>query len=97
MVARVKHNVGKDLARVWMFGMMCRSDDLCYIEIVPDRTQYTLLRIFVPDLVLDEPATHLEEKSDNDNLEVNVEEESFDPRIQIIRRRYQWKILINQF
>ncbi|CAF1101313.1 unnamed protein product [Brachionus calyciflorus] len=47
MVARVKHNVGKDLARaqVWMFGMICRSDDLCYIEIVPDRTQYTLLRI----------------------------------------------------
>ncbi|CAF1000325.1 unnamed protein product [Brachionus calyciflorus] len=44
MVARVKHNVGKDLKRVlvWMFGLICRTNDECYIEIVKDRTAETL-------------------------------------------------------
>ena len=43
-MAKVKHHRGKDLLRtqVWLFGIISRIDDRCYIEIVPDRTGFTL-------------------------------------------------------
>ena len=47
LVAKVKHNVGKDLARpqIWVFGFVERIRDLVYLSIVPDRTAFTLLQI----------------------------------------------------
>jgi transposase-like protein len=47
LFARVKHNVGKDLRRkqVWNFGLTDTKTGEAYMEIVPDRTAKTLLRI----------------------------------------------------
>ena len=46
--AKVKHNRGKDMhtltkRQVWLFGMICRVTNAIYLEIVPDRTGFTLL------------------------------------------------------
>jgi hypothetical protein len=54
LYAKVKHHVGKDLARkqVWVFGMFDVKFDLIYCQCVPDRTAPTLLSIIyehVPD------------------------------------------------
>ena len=55
LVAKVKHHRGKDLKRqqVWIFGLISRETKQCYIEIVPDRTGFTLCSI-IYDHVLQE-------------------------------------------
>ena len=55
LFAKVKHFVGKDLARkqVWVFGMVDVKPDVIYFECVPDRTALTLLSIIYEHVVPD--------------------------------------------
>jgi hypothetical protein len=55
LFAKVKHHVGKDLARkqVWVFGMVDVKFDLIYFQCVPDRTASTLLSIIYEHVVPD--------------------------------------------
>lgn len=47
LVAKIKYNRGNGLKRkqLWMFGLVCRNDRKCHLEIVPNRKAETLLAI----------------------------------------------------
>jgi transposase-like protein len=47
LVAKVKYNVGKALKirQVWLFGLIDRATNKCFLTIVPNRKKETLLKI----------------------------------------------------
>jgi methyl-accepting chemotaxis protein len=55
LFAKVKHLIGKDLARkqVWVFGMVDVKPVVIFFECVPDRTALTLLSIIYEHVVPD--------------------------------------------
>ena len=53
LAAKVKHHIGKDLLRkqVWIFGMKERTNERIYMEVVPDRTGFTLLGVIFDNFI----------------------------------------------